>query len=1566
MSARSSDAEVERSVLEEMDENGIIRMAQFPDEFEYQNRVLDRGDDGIEEFYTPGDELPDGDPSKHGYDGDFYTDEPSLTASDIPDSANSWGPPAQNERWASRRRRSNTTGGHGGSRKPSLQEFVEAEDALGGAHGSAEEQPDLPYDRSLMNDSLAQWQEMEHLLEVYNKTLDASEDFSDGPHNAGAAEFLGSGHESHFENSEETYGNTGNLLGDTMHFPRDSDVQGVYNLEDAREAVGAGQLDSGAELRWAGAPRERMDLNRHRLSEEFQRDEIHPSSFIAAEIMPDLNGESADERNSRVSEPSQRSDHSSRLRNVNKQQDRWLEGDADYSPQNRHDVGKTPAGLMSTQHKGTYVQRSPLKADHGLNVIYNAQDDHQHVARSPSSNATLAAPQMVTETPGRSRRSKPSPMEPRGHVKTPNRSQSSRASASRSGHTKTASNDRIGSRSPSPIGTAHNARASRSISPGRSQRQLNYPLPDLSKVGPKVNFPRQGHVYQNKRASLGEVETPKSARSPADVVRRVLADSDAAPLCEGQSSRVVTSDPATDLVHQLQEDYDRLLTKYAEAENTIDQLRLGAKVSLYSDSPVPRQVVQQRVLPHSSQVMTLQFPHSQQAMLHNTNPATSEWAHSTAQFAPYTQPGEHEVVNEHGAQGSTGSFGRAPQPPLDSLDPSITSQLETELAKQVKKFKEQVDIFQRMQKAGQVTQQEQFQTYQRLREGQDVLERGYMAAKQQHQMAQRNSAGSGEFDANRVLESAIFQLGMQLEEISECMNETPRTPLQFGDDDTLLLPIAPSALAPSPTSQTPYPHSPLPDATQHRGALSMELSSLNGDSDSPGALLLGLPPPLTSKRERAEIEYARLLGQYNNFKTLPDAFSSRAMDAGSGDGASERSDSASPDGGRTPRPRTPMWPARASPSATEHDGKAGGDAALRSGRRTAQHSGAAAVAAAAAAEHHATAKAEPRAPVTPRARGAQPRAATSRSSLSSGTGDAANREPRPRPARRPAAGTKQEDRIVSPETDSGFVGSESGRLGATLTTPETTMHVTRHPSGVEAAPKQRRAGAAPRAAPRVPQDEEARATGAGSKRWAAGEQTSSTRGDVTPIRATAPRLYVRGAGRDGEKGEISTPRALAVEAVRTAARATRRSADEGPGSPGSTRLGSGQPSRGRRLSQLSDGQSSRSSKQEAMLALQSEIAKLGRRLEQSKRPGHVARDPERSRETSASSSGRSRGRTRRRSLVPPPAPLASTPKRDKSVEDLHREVVKLREEVRSRFSQSQPPPLRSQHAHCSDTEGSHAASASRAAIPNRAPRMHRSQSEGRLSLRGPYTGRDYISPTVDLASVGVPADSRDTDQAVPCHFCNGSGVQEVVRAGSLDGLNLRVPLPSPRQRRLSDTRAAPHCPLCRGQGTVVVSRGHQEGRAKHDSFQRQGRSKGKRRSHEAATLEAAAPILQPGVSFPYSLQYVPHTPPIIYYASPAPMYVPVSPARLYAAVDRVPGQPPERTRRSHSVGPARDGDGRWVTARDILWKSYDPGLFASLDRAMEAAECVRRRTKKLSRALRSDVTHAGDFYNALV
>ena len=47
-----------------------------------------------------------------------------------------------------------------------------------------------------------------------------------------------------------------------------------------------------------------------------------------------------------------------------------------------------------------------------------------------------------------------------------------------------------------------------------------------------------------------------------------------------------------EFARQLQLDYDTLLGKYAQAENTIDQLRLGAKVNLFGDEPVPSEAVQ--------------------------------------------------------------------------------------------------------------------------------------------------------------------------------------------------------------------------------------------------------------------------------------------------------------------------------------------------------------------------------------------------------------------------------------------------------------------------------------------------------------------------------------------------------------------------------------------------------------------------------------------------------------------------------------------------------------------------------------------------------------------------------------------------------------------------------------------------------------------------------------------------------------------------------------------------------------------------------------------------------------
>lgn len=57
-----------------------------------------------------------------------------------------------------------------------------------------------------------------------------------------------------------------------------------------------------------------------------------------------------------------------------------------------------------------------------------------------------------------------------------------------------------------------------------------------------------------------------------------------------------------------QEDYHKLLTKYAEAENTIDQLRLGAKVNLYSDPPQPSHSIHRGTVSQGTKVLSFTIP----------------------------------------------------------------------------------------------------------------------------------------------------------------------------------------------------------------------------------------------------------------------------------------------------------------------------------------------------------------------------------------------------------------------------------------------------------------------------------------------------------------------------------------------------------------------------------------------------------------------------------------------------------------------------------------------------------------------------------------------------------------------------------------------------------------------------------------------------------------------------------------------------------------------------------------------------------------------------------------------
>ncbi|KAF3702282.1 AT-hook-containing transcription factor [Channa argus] len=130
---------------------------------------------------------------------------------------------------------------------------------------------------------------------------------------------------------------------------------------------------------------------------------------------------------------------------------------------------------------------------------------------------------------------------------------------------------------------------------------MSYRTPDFSKVEPRVRFPKSGYKPPKSRLSVkSEFQSsgpPTLFKSPVDIVKDVLMDTTDAPPAPSTCNIPSTSAPsltlpedfrswqqATTLLEQLQEDYNRLLTKYAEAENTIDRLRLEAKLAKGLDS----------------------------------------------------------------------------------------------------------------------------------------------------------------------------------------------------------------------------------------------------------------------------------------------------------------------------------------------------------------------------------------------------------------------------------------------------------------------------------------------------------------------------------------------------------------------------------------------------------------------------------------------------------------------------------------------------------------------------------------------------------------------------------------------------------------------------------------------------------------------------------------------------------------------------------------------------------------------------------------------------------------------
>ncbi|GLD58581.1 AT-hook-containing transcription factor-like protein [Lates japonicus] len=280
------------------------------------------------------------------------------------------------------------------------------------------------------------------------------------------------------------------------------------------------------------------------------------------------------------------------------------------------------------------------------------------------------------------------------------------------------------------------------------QGQVHYPLPDFSKVAPKVKIPKApSGPARPVPQSPSTMHRAQSSPGMLEVISRVLEDS-----VQPSEKPYVFKDeekqtpPA--LVDHLQAEYDKLLTKYAEAENLIDQMRLGtntqpsSELLLYSDCDDDNQ----RNLAEGSHLGSL-TPHL----------PLSENKGGTG-----PQSNIQEV--------NTGSSSQPEEGPSDG------ERMTAELRDIISPFMQKVEEFKVGVGNMLLSTAEQQMMLRSMMEAQDQLERKYISKKEEHRALEMQnymglSRNTGTFDPNRLVEGDIFRIGMHLEDIKEMIDK---------------------------------------------------------------------------------------------------------------------------------------------------------------------------------------------------------------------------------------------------------------------------------------------------------------------------------------------------------------------------------------------------------------------------------------------------------------------------------------------------------------------------------------------------------------------------------------------------------------------------------------------------------------------------------------------------------------------------------------------------------------------------------------------------------------------------
>ncbi|XP_070701615.1 protein AKNAD1-like [Pempheris klunzingeri] len=291
------------------------------------------------------------------------------------------------------------------------------------------------------------------------------------------------------------------------------------------------------------------------------------------------------------------------------------------------------------------------------------------------------------------------------------------------------------------------------------QGQVHYPLPDFSKVAPKVKIPK-APSGPARPVPQSPSTMPRAQSSPGmlDLISRVLEDS-VQPSEKPYVFKDEDKQTPTAMVHHLQAEYDKLLTKYAEAENLIDQMRLGTNTQpssefmlyLECDDDDDDDGDDQGNLPaaegsHLGSV-ALQLPSSENFVVKGE--ATLQSNIKEVNTASSSQPEE---------------------------SPSDGERMTAELRDIITQFMKKVEELKLSVSSMSVSTAEQQMMLRSIMEAQDQLEREYISKKEEHRALEMQnymglSRNTGTFDTNRLVEGDIFRIGMHLEDIKEMIDK---------------------------------------------------------------------------------------------------------------------------------------------------------------------------------------------------------------------------------------------------------------------------------------------------------------------------------------------------------------------------------------------------------------------------------------------------------------------------------------------------------------------------------------------------------------------------------------------------------------------------------------------------------------------------------------------------------------------------------------------------------------------------------------------------------------------------